>query len=191
MYVESFRSKIHDKIIQFVSLVTTTLFGTIAFMGFINEGIMREQTVLGKDMLWWLILFGIFIAIMKTLNKDTVHYKSKNELMKKICEHTKYYPNNWKDKEHSNMVFKEFTNLYENSIVSYLNEILTIVTAPIQLLTKYMKSTKKISQFIIRNLELHPTYGVFLKSSDIIDDKMEKSIMDFRDYYSKLYINGL
>ena len=184
MYVESFRSKIYDKIMQFVSLITTTLFGTIAFMGFINESIMREQTILGKDMLWWLILFGIFIAIMKTLNKDIVHYKSKKNLMRKICEHTKYYPTHWNDKEHSKFVFNEFSKLYQNSIISYIYEILTIISAPIHLLTTYHKSTKNISRFIIKNLELHPIYGVFLKSSDIIDDKMEKSIVNFRKYYS-------
>ena len=125
---------------------------------------------------------------------------------------THYMPAHWKDRLHSNEVRAEFSAMYQTKVLIFLEEVLSLIVAPIILLRNAGRRSERIIDFF-REHSVHVdgvgyqcNFAVFGFKKDpnaedpatllterdglrdeyfgLKDDKMATSVNNFMQYYS-------
>ena len=165
----------------------------ILSLGFINEDMITLK-MWNHDLWWYAAILGLILTAIKITDYDHYNSRSKEDIIKKIKDNTKFLPRSWIGKERSHQTYNEFCAWFKPSLVIYIYELLSVITIPILLLKRYKKSVSDISDYLEKNTLIDPDYGTFLKMSylsgeeanQVVDNKMERSIAGFNDYYNNV-----
>lgn len=114
--------------------------GSLAF-SMILAGLISEEFLLyleishGRTLLWYAGVFGILLAIFRSLlpanNKSSRKYDT-NTLMAEIITGTHYYPSHWKNQPNlgTKQVRLEFSKLFDYEWQYFLKELLSVLVTP-------------------------------------------------------------
>jgi autophagy-related protein 9 len=191
-YILSFNTSYSSRILQLISFMVSAMLVTILTLGFLNEDLMTVH--LGNRALaWYAIFLGIILTVVKLFDFDVYISKPKSMIIGRIKEFTRYVPESWEENPKSYNTHKEFITWFQPTIIIYIIELLSVIILPILLLLKYKNFVKDITYFIIKNTVYSHDDGIFVKMSVIdknqitnSDQKMERSILGFNNYYNRL-----
>ncbi|OQO11537.1 hypothetical protein B0A48_03264 [Cryoendolithus antarcticus] len=212
-YLKQFPKDKMDQLCRFVAFVSgafaavltlATLFDTELFLTF--------EITPGRTAVFWLtIMVGIFGVAYGTLPDE---YDTHDPVLhlREVLLYTHYMPAHWKDRLHSNEVRAEFATLYQMKILIFLEEILSLVLAPLILLRNANHRSERIVDFFrehtvhVEGIGHQCNFAVFgfkknqniedpttmLQEPDglrddyfgLKDDKMAASVQNFAQYYS-------
>lgn len=185
-------------------LALATLFDPELFLGF--------EVTPGRTAVFWLtIMIGIFGMAHGSLpDENEVHDPVLH--LKEVLMYTHYMPAYWRDRLHSNEVRAEFSAMYQMKVLIFVEEILSLVVAPIILLRNASTRCDRIIDFFrehtvhVDGIGYQCNFAVFGFKKDpnaedpttvlnepdglrddyfgLKDDKMSASRQNFMQYYS-------
>lgn len=212
-YLKQFPKDKTDQVCRFIAFISgavaavltlATLFDPELFLGF--------EVTPGRTAVFWLtVMIGIFGFAQGALpDENEVHDPVLH--LKEVLMFTHYMPAHWKNRLHSNEVRIEFSALYQMKVMIFLEEILSLIVAPIILLRNAnMRSERIIDFFRVHTVHVEGVghqcnFAVFgfkkdpntedptaaLQERDglrddyygLKDDKMAASMQNFMQYYS-------
>lgn len=212
-YLKQFPRDKTDQLCRFVAFVSGALAAVLGIASLIdNDLITQFEITPGRTALFWLTaLFFVFgLANGMVPDENDVHNPVWH--LERLLLFTHYMPSHWKDKLHSNEVRAEFSAMYQLKIQIFVEEILSIIVAPIILWRNANHRSERIVDFFRENtvhvdgIGHQCNFAVFgfkknpntddptiaLKDADglrddyygLKDDKMAASMVNFANYYS-------
>ena len=213
-YLKQFPKDKTDQLCRFVAFVSGAFAGVLALATlFDSELFLGFEITEGRTTVFWVsVMVGIFSVAHGALPDETESHDPVLHL-KEVLMYIHYMPTHWKDRLHSNEVRAEFSALYQNKVLIFLEEIISLVLAPIilyrnsndrceRIVDFFRESTVHVEgvgnqcNFAVFNFKKHqnvvenPTTA--LQEPDglrddyfgLKDDKMAASIHNFAQYYS-------
>jgi autophagy-related protein 9 len=213
-YLKQFPKDKTDQLCRFVAFVSGAFAGVLALATlFDSELFLGFEITEGRTTVFWVsVMVGIFSVAHGALPDETETHDPVLHL-KEVLMYIHYMPAHWKDRLHSNEVRAEFSSLYQNKVLIFLEEIISLVLTPIILYRNSNERCERIVDFF-RESTVH-VEGVgnqcnfavfnFNKHQNVVentttalqepdglrddyfglkDDKMAASIHNFAQYYS-------
>ena len=154
-YVDQFPK---DKTIQvsgLVAFVTGALASVLAVASLIDpELFLAFEITPERTVLFYLTVFGSIWAVARgNMPEENVVFDPEYALSN-VTEYTHYMPSHWKGKLHTNEVRTEFAQLYQMKVYIFLEEILSIIMAPLVLWFSLPKCCDRLVDFF-REFTVH------------------------------------
>lgn len=213
-YLKQFPKDKTDQVCRFVAFVSGAFAGVLALATlFDSELFLGFEISEGRTTVFWLsVMVGIFSVAHGVLPDDTESHDPVLHL-KEVLLYIHYMPVHWKDRLHSNEVRAEFSVLYQNKILIFLEEVLSLVLSPIILYRNSNSRCERIIDFFrettiaVEGVGHQCNFAVFnfKKHQNVIenpttalqepdglrddyfglrDDKLAASVHNFAQYYS-------
>ncbi|GAB7360948.1 hypothetical protein MBLNU230_g0931t1 [Neophaeotheca triangularis] len=212
-YLKQFPKDKTDQLCRFIAFISgaiaavltlATLFDPELFLGF--------EVTPGRTAVFWLtVMIGIFGFAHGSLpDENEVHDPVLH--LREVLMFTHYMPAHWKNRLHSNEVRIEFSALYQMKVMIFLEEILSLIVAPLILLRNANTRSERVVDFFrehtvhVDGVGYQCNFAVFgfkkdpytedptaaLREPDglrddyfgLKDDKMAASMQNFMQYYS-------
>nr|POE93432.1 autophagy-related protein 9 [Quercus suber] len=212
-YLNQFPKDKMDQLCRFIAFVTGALAAVLGIASIIdNDLITQFEITPGRTGLFWVGALVFAFRLVNNMVPDENEVHNPVWHLERLLLFTHYMPSHWKDKLHSNEVRAEFSTMYQLKIQIFVEEILSIIVAPIILLRNANHHSERIIDFF-RESTVHVdgighqcNFAVFgfkknpnaddptaaLKNPDglrddyygLKDDKMMTSMVNFANYYS-------
>lgn len=201
LYIDHFENHVVSNTARFFSFVFGSFATILLFLS-----LLQIETFWGKNVIWWIGIFGILIAVCRTYipNPNIIH--DPREYMEKIVEHTHHKPDEWVNKEHTIDVQRGVCQLFEYKSTIFLRELCTILMIPFVVWFDIRSKAERILDFFIDNTIdtdighickfaafnidecANPAYYTTTSTNEYSKDgewfskdgKMEKSIVNFK-----------
>ena len=154
-YVDQFPK---DKTIQisgFVAFVTGALASVLAVASLIDpESFLAFEITPERTVLFYVTVFGSIWAVARGNMPEENLVFDPEYALSNVTEYTHYMPSNWKGRLHTNEIRTEFTQLYQMKVYIFLEEILSIILAPLVLWFSLPKCCDRLVDFF-REFTVH------------------------------------
>ncbi|KAF3763738.1 hypothetical protein M406DRAFT_65086 [Cryphonectria parasitica EP155] len=185
---------------QFPSVVTERLARTVAFVAGALATVLAIATMVDPDLflgfeithdrtaLFYLTAFaGVWAFARGMIPEDNTVFNPEY-VLRQVIEYTHYEPEHWKGRLHSYEVKTEFSGLYKNKVIIFMEEIVSILIAPLILIVSLPRSSDQIVDFF-REFTIHVDGLGYVCSFAVFDfkkvPKQPSTGGDVRgDYYS-------
>lgn len=107
----------------------------------------------GKSALFYIGLFGSIMAGTQVMTQENVVHEPQ-KWMNELVLDTHYHPSQWREKAHTPKVRDEFAVFFDYKIVLLMQELVSVLFAPIILYHSLPSSAPKILDFI-REFTVH------------------------------------
>lgn len=151
---------------QFPSVMTERLARTVAFIAGALATVLAIATMVDPDLflgfeitpdrtaLFYLsILAGAWAFARGMVPEDNTVFNPEYAL-RQVIEYTHYEPDHWECRLHSYEIKSEFSGLYKNKVVIFMEEIVSILIAPLILGISLPRSSDQIVDFF-REFTIH------------------------------------
>lgn len=188
-----------DKTIQaagFVAFVAGALASVLAVASLVDpELFLGFEITPDRTVLFYLGIFGSVWAVANGLVPEETNVFDPEFALSEVIDFTHYCPSHWKGRLHSDDVRKEFAALFQMKIVSFAEEILSLIFTPFILWFSLPKSSDRLIDFF-REFTVHVDGMGYLCSFAVFDFKKGNNVIpqgppgvrgapDLRgDYYS-------
>ncbi|KAI8886343.1 APG9-domain-containing protein [Backusella circina FSU 941] len=212
LYINQFPKEKTVLLARFVSFIAGSFAGVLAlFSLFDSEALLNFEIVPNGTVLFFLGITGTVFAITRGMIPDDNQVFEPEKLLRQVVEHTHYLPNEWRQKLHTDQVRGEFCELFDYKVAIFLQELLSVIFAPLVLclslptcaeqiisffreFTVHVEGLGYVCSFAQFDFERHGNvkYGV---PGPVVDDeyylskggKMEKSFLNFKVKWNVLY----
>ena len=147
-YISHFSNKITQMVKEFIVFIASSFLVFLTIVSIIDEDVLFNDVTYRRSVLWYIGLFGGIIGICKLSKKNEFIYKP-DKLLKRVAIYTHYYPNEWKNNEHLQIVYEDFSHYFQIKVYSLLEELLSFIITPYMLYFKLYSDTDKIIDFFI------------------------------------------
>lgn len=151
---------------QFPSVVTERLARTVAFVAGALATVLAIATMIDPDLflgfeitrdrtaLFYLSIFAGAWAVARGMIPEDNSVFNPEYVLRQVIEYTHYEPGHWKGRLHSYEVKTEFSGLYKNKVIIFMEEIVSILIAPLILIFSLPRSSDQIVDFF-REFTIH------------------------------------
>lgn len=151
---------------QFPSVMTERLARTIAFVAGALATVLAIASVIDPDLflgfeithdrtaLFYTAVFGGAWAFARAMIPEDNTVFNPEYALRQVIEYTHYEPDRWNGRLHSFEVKSEFSGLYKNKVVIFVEEIVSILIAPLILSISLSRSSDQIVDFF-REFTIH------------------------------------
>lgn len=185
---------------QFPSVMTERLARTIAFVAGALATVLAIATMVDPDLflgfeithdrpaIFYLTLFAGAWAFARGMIPEDNTVFNPEYALRQVIEYTHYEPDRWNGRLHSYEVKSDFSGLYKNKVVIFVEEIVSILIAPLILSISLPRSSDQIVDFF-REFTIHVDGLGYVCSFAVFDfkkvPKQPGSNADVRgDYYA-------
>lgn len=207
-YVKQFSNSYMIIKSQFISFILGSIVIVVVITGIIDSSVF-QYTLLGRTFIWYVGIFGIILAICRSIIPDEDIIFEPEKHMDKVFKYTHYMPKTWRGKIRTKQVQEEFKVLFEYKLKTLLFELLSVLYTPLLLLFILPDRAEDILMFFkdfTRNVDGvgdvcahatfdldtfgNPEYGAVIndpvkhdKNMETNYGKMEKSFLAFKSKY--------
>lgn len=151
---------------QFPSVVAERLARTVAFVAGALATVLAIATMIDPDLflgfeithdrtaLFYLSIFAGAWAFARGVIPEDNTVFNPEYVLRQVIEYTHYEPDHWKGRLHSYEVKVDFSGLYKNKVVIFMEEIVSILIAPLILIVSLPRSSDQIVDFF-REFTIH------------------------------------
>lgn len=182
-YSSLFPNRIIQTFSKFFLFVFSSIFLILIFFSIINEHILLQLYIFkNKQVLWFIGIIASLIAILKNINRETVHCYPK-EKIKEIKQQINCIPDYWLEKDiDTKTLNKDFFNLYQLQIIIIFKDIFDTLFIPFKLF-KISFNIKNIIIYLESITTNNPKYGHINKFALFDNDCIELTL-DKKTLYS-------
>jgi len=147
-YLNQFPKDKTNQAMQFVSLVAGTIAAVLGIATLFDpELFLGFEVTPGRTAFFYLsVSMGIFATARNAVPDDNEVHEPVLHLFE-VIEYTHYCPVRWRKHLHSNNVRNEFSALYQMKVLIFLEEILSLVVAPLILWRNSGRQAKEVIDF--------------------------------------------
>ena len=203
-YVAQFQVPILTQCAKFVAYIAGSFTATLLMVGLVDESLL-QRNLFGQNLLWWLAVFGIFLASSRAFIPDVVPAFDPELRMAEVVRWSHFMPRHWRGRCHTQSVLTEFQRLFQYKVQLFLEEVFSIFFTPLVLFFSLPRCAPRIIDFVeefttelegvgavcslsLFNFEAHGNskYGAPAhapKGRRTTQGKMEKSFLSFCKLY--------
>ncbi|KAJ3416829.1 autophagy protein atg9 [Chytridiales sp. JEL 0842] len=203
-YMEQFPKEKIIIVARFVSFVTGSFAAVLALLTLVDQELLLGFEITHeKSVLFYIGIFSGLAAVTRGMIPDENQVLEPERWLREVAEETHYLPDEWRSKLHREEVKLQFAVFFDYKILLFIQEVLSVVFAPIILYYTLPKCSEAIIDFVrdftveldsvghvcsyaVFNLKAHgnPQYGApadpnnpHLRSRD---GKLEHSLLNFK-----------
>ena len=168
MYLAQFPKDKTEQISSFVAFVTGAFaFVLVALTLLDSELFLTFEITPGKTAIFWI---GVFTAIYRSARGSSPQEDQISDpafYLGHVIYHTRYEPESWTDRLHTDEVRAEFAQLYQPKILIFAEEILSMVITPFLLIFRLPNCSERIVDFfrefsiVVDGLGVTCSYSMF------------------------------
>ena len=170
-YVDQFPK---DKTIQvsgLIAFITGALASVLALASLVDpESFLAFEITPERTVLFYLGVFGSIWAVARGNMPEENLVFDPEYALSNVTEYTHYMPSHWKGRLHTNEVRTEFSQLYQMKVYIFLEEILSIILAPLVLWFSLPKCCDRLVDFF-REFTVHVDGMGYVCSFAVFDFK--------------------
>ncbi|KAF2147160.1 uncharacterized protein K452DRAFT_217399 [Aplosporella prunicola CBS 121167] len=154
-YLQQFPKFKTDKLCSFISFILGSVITILGIASLLYPELLVEFEITpGQTVFFWLGVLTPIFAITRGMVTAQELVFDPEYALEQVINCTHYCPATWRDRLHTDDVRKEFTSLYQLRVVVFLEEILSMVLAPLVLYTSLPKCSDRIVDFF-REFTVH------------------------------------
>ncbi|KAJ3214699.1 autophagy protein atg9 [Dinochytrium kinnereticum] len=202
-YMEQFPKEKIIIVARFVSFVTGSFAAALAVLALVDKQFLEFEITSQRSVFFYIGLFGGLAAAARAMIPEENQVFEPERALREVAEETHYLPDSWRGKLHTEEVKTEFAALFDYKVVLFLQEIVSVVLAPIILyyslpkcsgdiidffreFTVHVDSLGYVCSFAVFNFRAHgnPRYGAPIEGATprhlSKEGKMEQSFLFFK-----------
>lgn len=141
-YLNSFSSPLMAVLAKNILFISGGLLLLLLALGIYDEYVFQVE-----HMLTIITVLSVIGLICRNMIPDENLIWCPEQLMTAILAHVHYLPSNWKNQAHTSLVQKEFGNFFQFKASYFLNEIISPLITPFQLLFVFRPKALEIVKF--------------------------------------------
>jgi len=146
-YVAQFQVPILTQCAKFVAYIAGSFTATLLMVGLVDESLL-QRNLLGQNLLWWLAVFGIFLASSRAFIPEVVPVFDPEFRMAEVVRWSHFMPRHWRGRCHTQSVLSEFQRLFQYKLVLFLEEVFSIFFTPLVLFFSMPNCAHRIIDFV-------------------------------------------
>ncbi|KAI7893573.1 APG9-domain-containing protein [Mucor mucedo] len=155
LYINQFPKEKTILAAKFVSFLAGSFAGVLAlFTLFDSEALLNFEITPNGTVLFYLGITGTIFAVTRGMIPDENQVFEPERLLRQVVEHTHYLPAEWKHKLHTDQVRGEFCLLFDYKVGVFLQELTSVIFAPLVLCLSLPTSAEQIVDFF-REFTIH------------------------------------
>ena len=168
LYLAQFPKDKTEQVSSFVAFVTGAFaFVLVAFTLLESELFLNFEITPGKTAIFWI---GVFTAIYRAARGSSPQEDQVADpafYLSHVIHHTRYEPDTWQERLHTDEVRAEFAKLYQPKILIFAEEILSMVITPFLLIFRLPNCSERIVDFfrefsiVVDGLGVTCSYSMF------------------------------
>lgn len=149
-YCRQFPAPVVSLSAKFVAFVTGAFAAALLALALVDERLL-EAVLWGRNLLWYTALCGSVLAVSRALitddDCDAAGY-APEAAMAEVVRHTQYFPKRWANAVHTPEVQAEFQSLFQFQALLFVDEMASVLIAPLLLWHSLPRSAPKIIAFV-------------------------------------------
>jgi autophagy-related protein 9 len=168
LYLAQFPKDKTEQVSSFVAFVTGAFaFVLVAFTLLDSELFLTFEITPGKTAIFWI---GVFTAVYRAARGSSPQEDQVADpafYLSHVIHHTRYEPDTWQERLHTDEVRAEFAKLYQPKILIFAEEILSMVITPFLLIFRLPNCSERIVDFfrefsiVVDGLGVTCSYSMF------------------------------
>ncbi|KAG2212756.1 hypothetical protein INT46_010716 [Mucor plumbeus] len=155
LYINQFPKEKTVLMARFISFLAGSFAGVLAlFTLFDSEALLNFEITSNGTVLFYLGITGTIFAVTRGMIPDENQVFEPERLLRQVVEHTHYLPAEWKHKLHTDQVRGEFCKLFDYKVGIFIQELTSVVFAPLVLCLSLPNSADQIVDFF-REFTVH------------------------------------
>lgn len=210
-YEQKFSAHLTNVLMEKLIFTLGTCLTLLVLLTFYNETLVLYIKLFDRTLIWYITILVTAITVARVAIVDTTSVdESAEEVMKKIAEHTHYFPTKWEGKCHTTNVLEDYKSLFKYKLSGIFLEIVSMIIIPYYMLKDLSNDIEIIASFIEDNtvycegighickaglshhLSIYSTaIGGFGNDYELLieDEKIERSIKNFSKYYESAILD--
>jgi hypothetical protein len=137
----------------------------------LNQDLLHDFEITpGYSSFFYITVFGAIAAGASGLIPHEAEVYEPERVGRELADETHYFPSDWHGKMQTNRVRLEFAQLFQNKIVLYLHELVSVLTAPYILMVSLPQSAGQLVDFF-REFTVHVDSLGYVCSFAVFDFK--------------------
>lgn len=188
-YVDQFPSVVTERLARTVAFISGALATVLVFATMIDPNLFLSFEIThDRTALFYISVFAGAWAFARGLIPEDNTVFNPEYALRQVIEYTHYEPTHWQHRLHSYEVKTEFSGLYKNKVLIFMEEIVSILIAPLILIISLPRSSDQIVDFF-REFTIHVDGLGYVCSFAVFDfkklPKQPEPNTDVRgDYYA-------
>ncbi|KAI9100417.1 autophagy protein Apg9-domain-containing protein [Phlyctochytrium arcticum] len=203
-YMNQFPNPKMTIIARFVAFLAGAFLAVLVILTMVEEELLHGFEITpGRSAFFYIGIFGTVLAVSRGMVPDENEVFDPARLLRLVIEQTHYLPQEWRDKLHTEATRQQFSVLFEYKIILFLQEILSVLFAPLILcyslpscadhiidffreFTVHVESVGYVCSFAVFDFKRHGNlkYGAPAQGTDEYyvskGGKMEQSFLNFK-----------
>ncbi|KAI8048954.1 autophagy protein Apg9-domain-containing protein [Gilbertella persicaria] len=154
-YINQFPKEKMVLLARFVSFLSGSIAGVLAlFTLFDSEALLNFEITSNGTVLFYLGVTGTLFAVTRGMIPDENQVFEPEKVLRQVVKHTHYLPAEWKHQLHTDHVRGEFCKLFDYKVAIFLQELTSVIFAPLVLCLSLPESAEQIINFF-REFTVH------------------------------------
>jgi len=188
-YTKQFDSPVIEVISKFIGLITGAFIGFFLILSILDESILLYVRFFDRTMLFYMGIISAISSFSRSyIKRPEESVYNPNGVMDKVVKYTHYMPSEWNNKCHTYEVRDDFLSFFQYKIITFMYDIISVITTPYILLFVLTKKTDDIITFLKTNTIYDINIGYICsfatKNNNFNDEKMKKSLSVFSENHS-------
>jgi autophagy-related protein 9 len=167
-YLAQFPKDKTEQISSFVAFITGAFaFVLVVFTLLDSELFLNFEITPGKTAIFWIGIFSTIYRVARGSSPQEDQVTDPSYYLNHVIYHTRYEPESWRDRLHTDEVRAEFAQLYQPKILIFAEEILSMVITPFLLIFRLPACSERIVDFfrefsiVVDGLGVTCSYSMF------------------------------
>jgi autophagy-related protein 9 len=131
LYMDQFKNESVVIVARFVTFVSGSFAAILAIISLMDQALLVNFEITpGGSVLFYIGLFGAVFAAGKSMIPESHKHPPPEVLIKAVISEIHYFPDDWRDKLHTERVRDQFGTLFEYNLVSLLKELMSLAFGP-------------------------------------------------------------
>lgn len=168
LYLAQFPKDKTEQISSFVAFVAGAFaFVLVTFTLLDSELFLNFEITPGKTAIFWIGILGTIYRVARGSSPQEDQVTDPSFYLNHVIYHTRYEPESWQDRLHTDEVRAEFAKLYQPKILIFAEEILSMVVTPFLLMFRLPQCSERIVDFfrefsiVVDGLGVTCSYSMF------------------------------
>ncbi|CAO2654229.1 Nn.00g109620.m01.CDS01 [Neocucurbitaria sp. VM-36] len=168
LYLAQFPKDKTEQISSFVAFVAGAFaFVLVAFTLLDSELFLTFEITPGKTAIFWIGVLSTIYRVARGSSPQEDQVTDPSYYLNHVIYHTRYEPDSWQDRLHTDEVRAEFAKLYQPKILIFAEEILSMVITPFLLMFRLPQCSERIVDFfrefsiVVDGLGVTCSYSMF------------------------------
>jgi autophagy-related protein 9 len=168
LYLAQFPKDKMEQVSSFVAFVAGAFaFVLVVFTLLDSEHFLTFEITPGKTAIFWIGILTTVYRVARGSSPQEDQVTDPSYYLNHVIYHTRYEPDSWQDRLHTDEVRTEFAKLYQPKILIFAEEILSMVITPFLLMFRLPQCSERIVDFfrefsiVVDGLGVTCSYSMF------------------------------